>query len=425
MIPFIMKKKATKREAGPNQMNRSSKRAKTETEAPASISTWKTHETLLIGDYDFVSSEKIISFDLDGTLIDTKSGSTFARNKDDWRLWSDEIPSVLKKHCDEQYSVVIFTNQGGIGLGKVKPNDFKAKVDSIQKSLGVPLLVIAATESDKYRKPSKGMWEYFIDNYSKDKKVTMSVSYYVGDAAGRPAAKGRKKDFSDTDYKFAMNVGLKFNTPEQFFLGEAEEESKAKSGPKNGAGFDPKDLPTSGAVIKGWKEGEKVTRDEQEVVIFVGSPAAGKSTFWKNYMSSYVRVNRDTLKTKEKCVALLDKSLGEGKSCVIDNTNPEKADRKLYIDIANTHNVPVRCFYFKMTKELATHLDTQRKINEGREHLSKRVGKIPIAMFFKKLQPPRKEEGFAGVEEVNFVAKFEGDKDRDTCLLYTSDAADE
>lgn len=412
MIPFIMKKKATKRQLDSNEMNRSSKRAKTET--LTSTSAWKTHETLLVRDYDYAPSEKIISFDLDGTLIDTKSGSTFARNKDDWRLWNDEIPSVLKKHRDENYSVVVFTNQGGIGLGKVKPNDFKAKVDSIQNSLEVPLLVIAATESDKYRKPSKGMWEYFINNYNKGKKVIMSDSYYVGDAAGRPAAKGRKKDFSDTDYKFAVNVGLKFKTPEQFFLGEVEEEAKTKSGPKNGSGFDPKELPTSGAVLKGWKEDQKVTKDEQEVVIFVGSPAAGKSTFWKNYMSSYVRVNRDTLKTKEKCVAVLEKSLEEGKSCVVDNTNPEKADRKLYIDVASAHNVPVRCFYFKVTKEVATHLDTQRKVNEGREHLSKRVGKIPIAVFFKKLQPPRKEEGFAGVEEVNFVAKFESDKDRDT-----------
>lgn len=37
------------------------------------------------------------------------------------------------------------------------------------------------------------------------------------------------------------------------------------------------------------------------MVIFVGSPGSGKSTFWKNYLSKYARVNRDTLKTKEKC----------------------------------------------------------------------------------------------------------------------------
>lgn len=37
------------------------------------------------------------------------------------------------------------------------------------------------------------------------------------------------------------------------------------------------------------------------MIIFVGSPGSGKSTFWQNYLSSYPRVDVDTLKTKEKC----------------------------------------------------------------------------------------------------------------------------
>jgi bifunctional polynucleotide phosphatase/kinase len=36
----------------------------------------------------------------------------------------------------------------------------------------------------------------------------MEVSYYVGDAAGRPG------DHSDSDRKWALNVGLPFFTPE-------------------------------------------------------------------------------------------------------------------------------------------------------------------------------------------------------------------
>jgi hypothetical protein len=45
-------------------------------------------------------------------------------------------------------------------------------------------------------------------------------------------------------------------------------------------------------------KGDKIDFVEKEMVIFVGSPGSGKSTFWKNYISKYFRVNRDTLKTK-------------------------------------------------------------------------------------------------------------------------------
>lgn len=44
-------------------------------------------------------------------------------------------------------------------------------------------------------------------------------SFYVGDAAGRPAEGKRKKDHSSADRLLAMNLGLQFFTPEEHFLG--------------------------------------------------------------------------------------------------------------------------------------------------------------------------------------------------------------
>lgn len=75
------------------------------------------------------------------------------------------------------------------------------------------------------------------------------------------------------------------------------------------------------------------------MIIFVGSPASGKSTFWKTHLSDYVRVNRDTLKTREKCLKVAEDALEEGKNVVIDNTNPTKRDRQAFIDLAKEYSI--------------------------------------------------------------------------------------
>lgn len=51
----------------------------------------------------------------------------------------------------------------------------------------------------------------------------MNESFYCGDAAGRVVswAPGKKKDHSMADKLMAENLGLKFYTPEQFFLGHS------------------------------------------------------------------------------------------------------------------------------------------------------------------------------------------------------------
>ena len=102
-------------------------------------------------------------------------------------------------------------------------------------------------------------------------------------------------------------------------------------------------------------------------------------------MSQYERVNRDTLKTKEKCYKVADEFLSQGKSVIIDNTNPTKEDRKYFIGLAKKHGCKVRCFFFKTSKDICFHNDYQRVANEAREHFSGKAGSISIHTWFKKL----------------------------------------
>lgn len=102
---------------------------------------------------------------------------------------------------------------------------------------GLPMRVLAATAKDQYRKPGIGLYELLHNLYeAKGLEIgtcyitarfdishalshaaaffcTKDVenSFYVGDAAGRAG------DHNDTDRKFAVNAGLTFYTPEQYF----------------------------------------------------------------------------------------------------------------------------------------------------------------------------------------------------------------
>ena len=90
-------------------------------------------------------------------------------------------------------------------------------------------------------------------------------------------------------------------------------------------------------------------------MIAVGGPGSGKSTFVTKFLPKYFRVNNDTLKTKEKCMKVCKELLVDGKSVVIDNTNPTADVRKRYIDIAKSLKIPIRALYFDVPKDTCIH----------------------------------------------------------------------
>lgn len=112
----------------------------------------------------------------------------------------------------------------------------------------------------------------------------------------------------------------------------------------------------------------------------VGSPGAGKSTFFKRYLAplGYKRVNQDTLKTREKCLKAAAEYLGANKSVVvgtlsvmifhsseiltifIDATNPGIDTRKHWIELAKKSAIPIRCVYLTAPLHICQHNDAVR-----------------------------------------------------------------
>lgn len=58
---------------------------------------------------------------------------------------------------------MLFTNQAGLGNGKVNPKEFRQKLSDIQIKLNVPIQAFIAPGTSIYRKPAIGMWKYLIE----------------------------------------------------------------------------------------------------------------------------------------------------------------------------------------------------------------------------------------------------------------------
>ena len=88
---------------------------------------------------------QIASFDMDGTLITTKSGRVFPLDYNDWKILLSEVPGKLKSLHEDGYKIVVITNQAGVAKGKTKVEDFQTKVERIAQKIGVPMQLWAIT----------------------------------------------------------------------------------------------------------------------------------------------------------------------------------------------------------------------------------------------------------------------------------------
>jgi bifunctional polynucleotide phosphatase/kinase len=425
--------------------------------ALAASETWKTTEDgtmLYLYPPGAESKSMVAGFDIDWTVIRTKSGKTFPTNeRTDWEMWAPSVPSTLHGLVAQGYRICFFSNQDGIGTGKCSQADWTFKVESIITALGlrgkVTVMASIVKKGNDYRKPYTGMWRFLSANLSGgDHDPTpdsSSVSMYVGDAAGRPkrgsGKTATKKDFSNTDLKFALNVGgggsdgLRFMTPEQLFLGSTAVLDCDRS--LANLGFEPKKHWSQAYRDPDlWRAGVAQmlcppTFQQQELVVVVGSPASGKSSLTTSCLVGgggsgggvvkFVRVNQDTLKTIKKCVSVAKQALVDGHSVVIDNTNRDVKTRANYTKLAEEMGVKCRCVWVTTTKDESFHLNAYRGLAgskaDGTE--KRRLADMIIHGFYKNMQPPTKAEGFGAVLQVPFCpGPFESSQHKEAFFQY-------
>jgi predicted kinase len=125
-----------------------------------------------------------------------------------------------------------------------------------------------------------------------------------------------------------------------------------------------------------------------EAVLFIGIQGAGKSTFYlQRFLDTHVRINLDMLKTRYREEVFLQACLLAKQPFVVDNTNVLAAERARYIVPAREAGFRVVGYYFPVPVRHAIGRNQKR---EGKK-------KLPVQGIlgtYKRLEPPRREEGF-------------------------------
>ncbi len=159
-----------------------------------------------------INQYKLIIFDVDGTLTETKSGATFRKSADDWQ-WLPGRLDKLKALRKAGVRLAVATNQGGVAFGLLDQSAILGELFAMCIAGGIPRwgLYICYNHPaaklpqfrhvDERRKPGPGMLIDAMDDFEAMPNETLMV----GD---RPE-----------DEEAALNAGCDFMWAKDFFEG--------------------------------------------------------------------------------------------------------------------------------------------------------------------------------------------------------------
>src|SRR5260221_6228794 len=160
------------------------------------------------------SHVKLVIFDVDGTLVTTKSGATFRKTADDWQ-WLPGRLETLKVLQAQGVHLGIATNQGGVAFGYLDPLEIRHELMAMANEGHIAYVEMCFShpeatrpgyrDNSPRRKPGPGMLNEIIDTSGEAKQDTLMV----GD---RPE-----------DEQAAQNAGVAFAWSKDFF-GDKETE---------------------------------------------------------------------------------------------------------------------------------------------------------------------------------------------------------
>jgi predicted kinase len=125
-----------------------------------------------------------------------------------------------------------------------------------------------------------------------------------------------------------------------------------------------------------------------QLVLFCGIQATGKSTFYQQrFFHSHVRLSLDLLRTRHREQRFLQVCLETQMRCVVDNTNPTRAERASYITPARAAGFEIIGYFFQSIAADALLRNRQRPVE-------RQVPDKGIRGTRNRLEIPAPSEGF-------------------------------
>jgi len=338
------------------------------------------HYNKCAGEYD------LLAFDFDDTLVpNTITKTTF-------NIPLQDVFARIKEYVDSATHPVvmcIFSNQYALGKKKITLAEVTARFTDFEGELkkggtGIAsLYVYFAPDKNQYRKPFTGMYHAFVAAAGREPVSKL----YIGDAAGRTGP--RTKDFSCTDFHFANNCGMDFDTPESFFLSRANTAFCTAHKPP------PVPVDTTyQEVIAEMTVLLRAPGEKKTVILLIGQQGAGKSTFASRLSGLATTFSLDNYTTFPR---MRNAVLACKDNIIIDNTNPCVVSRARFLSLFKmTHNC--WCVDFTIPDVLANHSRLMRVASGG-----KYIPEIAVRMFKTKYTPPTLAEGFTKMFTVTGV----------------------
>jgi len=304
-------------------------------------------------------SPKLACFDLDDTIIETKSGKKFAVDLDDWKLKTNVLTKI-NNLLYNKYSILVFTNQKGVN-NTAKFNSFIQKIKNINKLFNDNITFYIAFKDDLYRKPFTGLWKLHTSKFN----TLINDCFYVGDAWSK------EHSFSDSDYNFARNIGINFYIADKYFNDDEPTPYKTT------------ELPITYNYQHEYTESLLDKIKSHKFIIMVGSPATGKTTFCSKYLKDYLHISRDNYDSNKDYTNAIKDALKLDLKIVIDNTNPTDGNRQLTLKSLNNPKDYI-LLYRDIPKEVAMYLNKYRYfVSEDR---SKLLPDVAIHTWYKKFE---------------------------------------